>query len=242
MFSIWRRELVAYFVSPVAYVTIVLFTAMTGWTFLQALEGNVGTQTSITVIFFLSLFFWVPILVTVVTMRLFSEEKRQGTIESLMTAPVTDAAVVLGKYAGALTFLLIVTSLSLVDLFLLARVSPAIESLDGGAVVGGCIIVTLVLAFCAAIGLFMSLLTRNQIVAAISCFCAICVPFFAKSLASSLPVVSDSLVQYVSLETHIVDFARGFVSLQAATLYLSATCFCLFASVRVLESRRWFGG
>lgn len=242
MFIIWRREFMAYFISPVAYVTITLFMVMTGWTFMQVLEENAGLDDPVTVLFFVSLFFWIPILVTVVSMRLFAEEKRVGTMEALMTAPVTETAVVMGKYAGALTFLLVVTSLSLIDLFLVVKLSPGIESLDMGAVVGGCIIVVLALGLCGAIGMFISLLTQNQIVAAIACFSAICFPFFARNLASFLPLLSDTVVEYVSIEAHIVDFARGFVSLQTLVLYLTGTVFCLFASIRLLESRRWCGG
>ena len=93
--------------------------------------------------------------------------------------------------------------------------------------------------FCIAIGLLASLLTRNQIVAAIACFVAICAPFLIRSAGSSLPFGSDRALEYLSADTHIVDFARGSIDTRPLVLYLSGTCFLLFTAVKVLESRRW---
>ncbi len=242
MLTIWRREFMAVFFSPVAYVTMVVFLSMTGWTFLEALDRHDGARDPLTVLFFLSIFFWIPILVTVVTMRLFSEERSSGTIEMLMTAPVSDSSVVMGKYAGALTFVLLVISTCAIHLLVILRLSAGVASVDRGALAGGALMIVLISALCTAIGMCISMLTRNQIIAAICCFSAVCIPFFIHSLLSSLPIVRDSLVQYMALETHIIDFSKGYVSLQAVVLYLSATIFSLFAAIRLLESRRWFIG
>ncbi len=238
-FTIFKREFAALFYSPVAYVTAAVFVAATAWTFLQAVKAKVGTDESIVLILVVAILLWLPILVTVVCMRLFAEEKRSGTIEPLMTAPVSEVAVVLGKYASALLFSWIVTAPALASVYWLARVSPGIEAVDHLAVVGGATILALVIACCVAIGLFVSLLTRNQIVAAICCFTAICLPFFVKALAGATPFLMDSVVEYVSLEAHVTGFAGGGIELQVVVLYLSVTALMLFASTRVLESRRW---
>ena len=240
LFTIWRREMTACFLSPVAYVTMVVFLAMSGWIFLQMVEGNVGTSELLPALLFkVIIFFWLPILVTVITMRLFAEEKRSGTIEALMTAPITETRVVLGKYFGALTFLLIVSVPAVASIFLLAFLSPGIDSVDIGAVLGGCLILFLVSGLCTSVGLFASLMTRNQIIAAICCFSGILLPLLAGHLISLLPVGSVEALEYISATTHVPDFARGSIDTRVIVPYLLGTAFVLFSAVRMLESRRW---
>ena len=238
-FTIFKREFSSLFLSPVAYVTASVFVAASGWTFLQAVKSKVGSDDSVALILLVAILLWLPILVMVVCMRLFAEEKRSGTIETLMTAPVSEVGVVLGKYASALLFTWIVVAPALSSVYWLARVSPGIEGVDHFAVAGGGIILALVTACCVAIGLLVSLLTRNQIVAAICCFVAICLPFFVKSLAVATPFFRDGVVEYISLEAHVIGFAAGYIDLHVVVLYLSVTVLMLFASIRVLESRRW---
>ena len=237
---IWRREMAACFLSPVAYVFMVVFLAMTGWVFLQMVEGHVGGYESpVELLFKVIVYFWLPILVTVITMRLFPEEKRSGTIETLMTAPVSEHEVVCGKYAGALSFLVIATAPSLLFLLLLDRFSLGTVILDGGGIIGGALFVLLLAAFCVALGLVISLLTRNQIVAAICCFSVVLLPLMAGYLVSFLPLGSQALVEYVSVHDHLAGFTRGSIDTRPIVLYISGTVFLLFVATRILESRRW---
>jgi len=238
-FTIWRRELASCFLSPVAYVTLVIFLSVSGWLFVQAAVGGSGSVESLEVLLFMAIFFWVPILTTVISMRLFSEEKRLGTLETLMTAPVSDTEVILGKYAGALTFLFIVIYPAVSYIYILRALSPGLTTIDTGGIVGGCVMLALVSAASMALGLLVSLLTKNQIVAAICIFCAVWAPFFMKSMVSVLPFGSETILDYISIETHIIDFARGSVDTRPVVLYLSWTVFVLFAAVRLLEVRRW---
>jgi ABC-2 type transport system permease protein len=238
-FTIWRRELTACFLSPVAYVTMVIFLSVSGWVFVQAVEGKSGTMESLEVLLFMSIFFWVPILTTVISMRLLAEEKRMGTLETLMTAPVTDGEVILGKYAGALSFLFIVIYPSVSYIFILKALSPGLGAIDVGGVIGGCLMLALVCTTSVAIGLLVSLLTKNQIVAAICIFCAVWMPFFVRQMGSILPFESEKALDYLSIESHIMDFARGSVDTRPVILYLSSTVFILFVTVRLLEMRRW---
>jgi ABC-2 type transport system permease protein len=236
---LWRRELTASFLSPVAYVTMSTYLFVAGWTFLQAVEANSGQQEMPETLLFVSVFFWLPLFVTSITMRLFAEEKRSGTIESLMTAPITDLQVVLGKFLGAFCFLVFAAVPAMGIAYLLQWLSPGITSMDGGCMLGGLLIFLAISGFCIAIGLLASLLTRNQIVAAIACFVAICAPFLIRSAGASLPFGSDRVLEYLSADTHIVDFSRGSIDTRPLVLYLSGTCFLLFTAVKVLESRRW---
>lgn len=238
-FAVFKREFSSLFLSPVAYVTAVVFVAASAWTFLQALKANVGADESLVMLLLVSIMIWVPILVTVVCMRLFAEEKRSGTIESLMTVSVSELSVVMGKYLSALLFVWMVIAPAVSMIYLLAYISPGIESVDNYALAGGAVILGLITICCVAIGLLVSLLTRNQIVAAICCFAAICTPFFLKSLVGTIPFISDGVVEYLSVEVHLLTFSTGGLSLQVAVLYLSVALLMLFASVRVLESRRW---
>ncbi len=238
-FTIWRRELAGCFLSPVAYVTIVIYLAMEGWIFLQSAIHNEGRHETLEVMLFISMLFFVPILSTVICMRLFAEEKRLGTIETLMTAPVTEVAVVMGKFAGALTFLLMVLFPAVGYLFIVAALGPGIGALDSGSVAGGCIMLALISASSVAIGLFVSLLTKNQIIAAICIFCAVCAPFFFKHLAIMLPAGMDRVVATLAIEEQVLDYARGSLDIRPVVLHLSAATFMIFSAVAVLDSQRW---
>lgn len=239
LFAIWRRELAACFLSPIAYVTMVFFLIASGSTFLVGVIKNVGSNVFLTNLLFASIVMWLTVLISIVSMRLFTEEVRSGTIEMLMTSPVTETEVVLGKYAGAVTFVLIIVAPAVVNIFALAALNPAIGKVDSGAVAGGCIIIFLVIAFCMSMGLLVSLLTKNQIAAAITCLCVIWVILFLGNIVSAFPFMPAKLVAYISVLAHVDEFARGSIDTRPVVLYLSGSAFMLFAAVRVLESKRW---
>ncbi len=239
VWTVWRREWAACFLSPIAYVTLVMFLLLVNWTFWNAVGRHTGEVASLPLLWCVSVMLWLPMLVMVVTMRLFAEERRTGTLETLLTAPVSEWEIILGKYAGAVSFVVVVLVPAAAGLALLYAMSPGIRTLDGGSVVGAMLILLLVTLFCVALGLFCSLFTRNQIIAAISCLSGIVFPLLTGYFIKWLPFGSDRLVDYLLLESHVEDFARGSVDIRIVVLYLSATLFVLFASVRVLESRRW---
>jgi len=238
-FAIWRRELTSSFLSPVAYVIMVIFLAMTGLIFWDAVVNNVGTDEPLATMLCAAIVVCETILITVICMRLFAEEKRSGTIETLMTAPVTETEVVMGKYAGALSFVVLVTAPSIGFIFILKAVSPGIEFIDIGALAGACAIVLLTMVLCVSVGLLVSLTTRNQVVAAICCFCAIWAVLLFGSMGTVLPGRPAEVFEYMSAMTHIQDFARGSIDTRPVVFYLSGTVLMLFASIRILESRRW---
>jgi ABC-2 type transport system permease protein len=231
--------LAATFLSPAAYVAMVVFFGLTGLIFWDAVRVNVGSNEPLAAMLCARVVFCLTILVTVVSMRLFAEEKRQGTIETLLTAPVTEAEIVLGKYAGALTFVVFAATVPVSYIFVLQAMSPGIEAVDLGALAGGYLITVLLAAFTLAIGLFASLLTRNQIAAAILCFCAVWLVLLAGSAGALMPPSRAGLGEYLASVAHIQDFSRGSVDTRPMVLYLSGTALMLFASVRVLESSRW---
>jgi len=238
-FTIWSRELTACFLSPVAYVTMVIFLVVSGGTFAMEVFRGEGSTDPLPTMLFAAIVVWLTILITVISMSLFTEEKSSGTMETLMTAPVTEVEVVLGKYAGALMFLLIVTAPAVGNIFILNALSSGIDTVDMGAVAGGCLILILVSALCMSVGLLISLLTQHQIIAAVSCFSAIWFVLMFGQLISALPGGWDELEGYLLTLRHIEVFSLGIVDTRPIVLYFSCTTFLLFAAVRVLESRRW---
>jgi ABC-2 type transport system permease protein len=224
----------------VAYVLMVVFLAVASATFLLEVTQYPVLHQPLTMALFDAIVVWLTILVTVVSMRLFAEEKRSGTLETLMTVPVTETEIVLGKYAGALSFLILVTLPMAATFGMLVAVSPsvALADIDVGALLAGGGILVLVSSLLVSVGLLVSLLTRNQIIAAVCCFCAI---WGVLLLGWIVTMVSGGAVQAtaISVTDHIHDFSRGVVDTRPLVLYVSGTALFLFASVRVLESRRW---
>ncbi|MBN2302317.1 MAG: ABC transporter permease subunit [Lentisphaerae bacterium] len=240
-FNIWMRELGICFLSPIAYVTMVIYLGLSGWAFMQGVERNVGSDEPLQILLLASLFFLLPILVAVITMRLFAEEKKSGTIETLMTAPVTEAEIVLGKYAGAIGFLIIVIAPGVASLFLLALLSPAIgiTDIDMGALAAVCAILLLVSALFVAVGLVVSLLSKNQIVAAMAGICVNGIILAIGYMESLLPMHAGKFISYMSIENHLLDFGRGSIDTRPVIFYASTTIFMLFTAIRLLGLRRW---
>jgi len=160
-------------------------------------------------------------------------------METLLTTPVTDAQVVLGKYAGGLTFLAAAIVPAVCEGVLLDWLSKGVAGLDVGALASSALILVAISSLCLSVGLMASLLTKNQIVAAIVCFIACCVPFLLEYMFEAVPGASVRLVQYVSAESHVLDFGRGIIDSRALVLYVSLTGGVLFSAVRILELRRW---
>jgi ABC-2 type transport system permease protein len=240
VFTIWWRDLKAVFVSPVAYVVMVVFLSITGWVFLQLIEGQTGALESLPVLLFkVMIFFWLPALTAVITMRTFAEEKRSGTIETLMTSPISESQIVLGKFMAAWSFLLVVTLPALSNLWLLVRVSPALEGIDIGAVAGGLVLFAVLGGMCIAVGMLASLCTRNQIVAFVTCFAAVLMSILAGEALAALPYVGGAGFESLLLSRHVVDFARGLVDMRPLVIYVTMTAWLLFLAVRLLEWSRW---
>jgi ABC-2 type transport system permease protein len=239
-FLIWRRELEACFLSAVAYVLMVVFLAVASGTLLMDVVRAPVYDGDLAVAIYEAILIWLTILVTVVSMRLFAEEKRSGTLESLMTLPVTERQVVLGKYAGALSFLVLIVLPVLATVPILVWVSPGIDrsAIDWTALATGGLGLLLVASLCTAVGLVASLLTRNQIIAAVCAFCSVWLVLLAGWLLGQVPGCAP-VADYVLVPDHLRQFARGVIDTRALVFYVSGTVFLLFVAVRVLEARRW---
>ena len=242
-FHLWRREMASLFQTSLAYLAATVFLLVTGFSFwlLVARLAQGATDGDMAAILFGSPWFWFSMMIAtpMLTMRLFAEEHRQGTLEMLLTAPVTDTQVVLAKFAGAWLMLVLLWAPTLAYPFLLRLCGAQMPPIDWGPVAAGYLGTVLIGGFFLSVGLMCSLLTRHQAVAAISCLSILGVllsggllPFYAHL------ALLRRISRLFSAPLHMLDFASGLVDTRTVVWYLSATVLVLFLSIRILEARR----
>jgi ABC-2 type transport system permease protein len=231
-----RRELLSYFVSPIAYVAMVLFLVACGFAFAQDFEG--GRPAMMRHLFEWMLWF-LAFIVPVLCMGSISQEWSNGTIETLMTAPVSDTEVVLGKFFGSFGFVLVLLAPTLLYVVLLAIYAN--PRLDFGPVVNGYLGMLLAAALFVAVSLFCSSLTRSQVVAAVSAFAilgAITILPWLVSSSVSLPGFWRGVVNQM-VYARYADFSKGVLDVGHVVFFAVTTGIFLFFTVKVLEFRRW---
>lgn len=237
------RELRAYFLSPLAWVVLTFFLLVNGYVFSLIVSylndpRAVGSATPLKMFFGDTFFFWVVLLFVtpVLTMRLISEELKSGTIESLMTAPVTETQVVVGKYLASLAFYAFLWVPTLAYVVVLGRNS----AVDWGPVASGYLGILGIGAVFLAAGIFASSFTRSQIVAAIVCF-AMILFFFAVAFLDGL-VVSETwkeVLGYLNLLNQMDEFGKGIVDTRRLVYYVSTVVLFLFLTSRSLAVKKW---
>jgi ABC-2 type transport system permease protein len=245
-FTLLSREVRSYFYSPIAYIVLVFFLLVSGadFYFQVSFMNQRAVPYSVQEAFFNSVFFWFAfvLIFPLITMRLFAEEFKLGTIEPLMTAPVRDVQVVLAKYLGALIFYIILWLPTLLYFFIFQTIThqPAVSS--SGAYFGSYLMLLLLGMFYLSIGCFASVLTRNQIVAAIISFAAITLLFFFGLVSFILLDVSSEtrqLLGYFSAIEHMGTLSRGEIDTRPIVLYLSMTVVMLIFTYQAFQSRKW---
>jgi gliding motility-associated transport system permease protein len=238
--AIVGREWKAYFLSPLAYVILAAFLGLNGYVFTIILavlnEPGAPKDQALLYLFANGFTSWFTLFaVPIIAMRLFPEERKSGTIEVLLTSPVTETEVVLGKFVGALGFYLTLWAPSLIYIWILRSNAP----IDLGPVAAAYVGIALMGGYFISVGTFASTLTKNQIVAAILTF-GMLVPIFSTGLLDYLvrdPKNRDAL-SYVNMWTHLEEFARGVVDTRRVVYYLSATAFFLFLATASLAAKK----
>ncbi len=238
--AILKREFFAYFFSPLAWIVLTAFLLINGLLFngiLQALNQPETPRTAFLSLFFNNVFYWIFMMLvsSVIAMRLLSEERKSGSIEALLTAPVTELTVVAAKFVAGWTFFLFLWLPTVVYPILLSRHG----SLDPGPIVGGYLGIALIGALFISAGTFASALTKNQIVAAVTGFGFIICVFFIgvfKEFVSD-PGLRDALA-YLNLLEHMDDFSRGIIDTRRLVYVASSVVFFLFLSSRALEANK----
>jgi ABC-2 type transport system permease protein len=251
--AIAHKELKGYFASPVAYVVIGFSAILFGWFFInllyyfdrtqmQAGSGFQGPQAvNVNEIMISPLFLNVSVILLftlpLITMRTYAEEKRSGTIELLLTSPLTDLQIVIGKFLGGLVLYVAMLAVTLVHMaFLFAYGNPEWRPIATGylglLLMGGCFL---------SLGLFVSSLTRNQIIAGMVTFAVFLMFWVINWIATFMGPTSQAVLNYMSITEHLNDFARGVIDTKHVVYYLSFIAFSLFLTVRAVDSERWRG-
>lgn len=232
--ALTRKELVIYFTSPMAYVIAGVFLALTGVFFTDSIDRPFA-EASMRGVLFSSVFFLMPLLPPILTMRLLAEEQKLGTIELLLTAPIRDVEVVIAKYLASFLILAVTITLTLFYVIILGYYS----SPDPGPILSGYLGFLLYGAATLSIGLMASSLTGNQIVAAVVGFGIILLLTVINRVSSILTGTAASILEQLSLTTHFDAFARGVIDSSDVIYFLMVILVFLFLTTRSLESRRW---
>jgi ABC-2 type transport system permease protein len=253
MRNIWtiaRRELSSYFASPIAYVVLAMFGVLFGFFFYSAVAFfvNFSAQAAMqpgappmNVNQFiiqptLGNFGIILLLLTpLITMRLFAEEKRSGTIELLLTSPVHDYEIIVGKWLGSMLLYGCMLAVSLLNLSILFIVSTP----DWRAMLVGYLGLLLMGGAFVSMGAFISTLTRNQIVAGAVTFCLFLLLWVLDWVGSYNTSAIGKICSYLAIAPHFEQFSKGVVELKDTVYYLSAIAAGLFLSKRSIESLRW---
>jgi len=241
--ALTARELRSLWYSPILYVIGALFLMLQGFVFwflvLALNDPRADAAITISQAFFGPTFFYTTaLLITIpfLTMRTFSEEKRTGTLEMLLTAPVTERQIVLAKFFGAWIAYILLWTLTIV-FFLFLRRHVAI---DWGPVASGYLGTWLLGGTLIAIGILASSLTRNQVISAFLTF-VILLFFFSIGILDWFvrdPETSRT-IRYLSLLDHLIDFSKGILDTRPLVLYLSISSIALFLAGRIIAHPRW---
>jgi ABC-2 type transport system permease protein len=246
LWILWKREVGAILHSPIAWVLLTCMSLINGFSFSQCVAylGQGVKEFTVMQIYFYIFHFWflLIILVPILTMRLFSEEYKTGTIEMLLTAPVRDGDVILSKFFGVLFFYLLLWIPSLLGLAIFQAVTHQAVPVAWIPLGFSYLMVTLVGMLYLSIGLFASVLTRNQAVAAMISFTMIALLFFAGFLSYLVrdPGWRDALSYIFTLE-QMRSFSAGQFDSRPVVLYLSGTAFFLILTRQVMAGRRLKG-
>ena len=247
-----QKELRAYFVSPIAYVLLVFFALLFGYFYASSINyvvqlsmgqfGFGGPQivninefmirplfgnTAVILLFFL------PML----TMRSFAEEKRSGTMELLLTSPLTDFQIIMGKFLGAMALYALMLSLTLIHIGVLfwygePEWGPVLSGYLGLLLMGGSFI---------SIGLAISSMTKNQIVAAVSTFAVLLLFWIINWMGDASGTTTQSVLAYLSILEHFDDFSKGVIDTTHVTYYVSFIALGLFLTAKSMDVARWNG-
>ena len=233
MGAIYRREMSAFFNSSIAYIFLAVFYAFSGYFFSYSSLKYATTDMSGV---FSSIFIIILIIIPIITMRLFSEEKKQKTEQGLLTAPVSLNEIVLGKYFSALTLYAIGIAIFLVYALILAFFG----TVSWGMVLSNCVALLLLGGAFISVAMFVSAMTENQIVSAIAGMFALLILYLFDSVSTVIswqPLAN--LLEKLSFYTRYYEFTQGIFDLSSVLFYISVIILFNFFTVRVFEKRRW---
>ena len=232
-FHIAWKETKAYFGTPAAYIVGAMFLGLTGVFYVADVTSAFAEASVRGIVDWAS--FFIIFLAPLLTMRLLAEEQKLGTLELLLTSPVRDWEVVLGKYIASLLALTAILSVTLYYALLLY----AFGDPDTLPVISGYIGLLLYGAAALAIGMLGSSLSGNQIVAAVVRIAILLMFSFVNQISNIVTGIAAEVFNGMSMNRHILDFSRGVIDTSSVVFFLSLTAVFLFLTIRSLETRRW---
>jgi ABC-2 type transport system permease protein len=233
--AIMQRELLSLFLSPIGYVVIAGFLVLTGVIVWVSDSFGPGKPASLRSVFEFAPYV-LSIIIPAICMRAISEEYRSGTFESLITATVSDGQLVLGKFLAAMVFYVVMLGGTLIYVVLMASFGNP----DLGAALSSYLGLLLLGAMFAAIGIFASSLTRDQMVAwIVGAVPLMLFVWFASSAVQGLEGTPRLILQTINIRRHLELFNQGLVTLEGSVFFLASAALFLFLSTKVVESRRW---
>ena len=251
MLAIAGKELRGYFASPIAYVLLGFFALVYGWFFYVPLaffnrqsmqmQAGMGGAMNINQMMIAGVFTNTTVLILfimpMITMRTYAEEKRAGTIELLLTSPLSDLQIILGKFLGAMGMYAAMLALTLLHMGLLFLYGnpawkPVVTGYLGLLLMGGCFI---------SIGLLISSLTKNQITAGMVTFAVFLMLWVINWIGSFVGPTAQAVLSHLSITDHFDDFARGVIDTKHLVYYTSFIAFGLFLTAKAVDSERWRG-
>jgi ABC-2 type transport system permease protein len=235
--AIMRKELASYFNSPIAYIVLGVFLVTAGWLFFYFSGLFIVGKASMRAFFSFSplLFMFV---VPAITMRLIAEERKSGTLEGLLTLPVTEAQIVLGKFFAALAMICVGLAFTLFYPFSLVAVTAPGNTFDWGPVIGGYVGLVLLAGAFIAVGMWASALSKNQIVGFIAALALCFVLWVLDKAILILPASIGAVFQYLSVTYHFENVARGVIDSRDLLYYVTLTTIGLLLTTRALSSVR----
>lgn len=252
VYAIYRKEMGHYFVSPVAYVVVAVFLIVAGFFFrlyaglaiqqsmemaMEGMASNMDVPGEVLSAFFGLLSTLILFLAPMLTMGVYAEERKRGTMELLMTSPITELQIVLGKFLASLTlFAIMLLPTALYVFYLCFHSEPRPP---WAVVLAGYLGALLLGASLLAIGSFISSLTESQLIAVVLSFGAILILWVLDFAVRGSDSVAGQVVQYISVIHHYDDFTHGIIDTSSLIYYISVPILFIFLTVRSVDSIRW---
>ncbi len=233
IYFVWKRESVAYFTSPVAYIVVILFLLITGSLFWFDYFREINQLTLRG--FFNQAPLFLAFFAPAITMGLLATEKKEGTLELLMTMPISDFQIVIGKFLASVTLLMVVFLMTLPYPFSLSRLGE----LDWGSVWAGYLGLILLASSYAAIGIMASSFVKDQVVAILVSFSMCFGLFLIEKFGGNPTGTSAHILEYLSTNYHFQNIARGVIDVRDVFYYFSIIVISLVIAQASVSSRRW---
>lgn len=233
MIAIAKRDFKSYFSSPIGYVCVAVVLAFFGFFFFQVLA--IGSSSQITYVY-ATMFMWCMMVIPIITMQTFSNERKNKTDQALITAPVSVTSIVMGKFLAAFAVYALIIAGSILPCIVISFVG----SPNWNLILGNVVASLLYGAAMVSIGVFISSLTESPIIAAIGAFAVAIFLMIVDSLSGAINIpFLAKVISWISFNARYTPFTQGLFSLSNAIFFVSVTAIFVFLTARRLESRRW---